>query len=86
MAIKKPVERKKKKASVVDLDLNMDRNTRHSSRKNTMLNRILVEDQIREQNKRKVLYYCIRKEKDWGTDEVVFRHYITKKINQLSIS
>ncbi|KAG2235186.1 hypothetical protein INT48_003530 [Thamnidium elegans] len=51
--IKKPAQRKKKTHLPKTDDLDEDRITRHSSRKNTMLNRILVEDQIREQNKRK---------------------------------
>ncbi|KAI7873223.1 YL1 nuclear protein-domain-containing protein [Mucor mucedo] len=55
--IKKPIERKTKKTSMMDLGFDMERNTRHSSRKNTMLNRMLVEDQIREQNKRKALHH-----------------------------
>ncbi|KAI9478688.1 MAG: YL1 nuclear protein-domain-containing protein [Benjaminiella poitrasii] len=56
IAVKRPpVERKKRKAKVIDNVPEEERSTRYSSRKVTMLNRILVDDQIREYKKRKAL-------------------------------
>ncbi|ORE06328.1 YL1-domain-containing protein [Rhizopus microsporus var. microsporus] len=52
---RKPTEQRKRKRDVDTVQDREDRTVRQSSRRNTMLNRILLEDQIKEHEKKKAL-------------------------------